>query len=79
MLYIATTVKDTDDADLPLVVINKIINDVIIHRKESHSHGCPRVPFHSCVPFGKDVKGADGLTDPFCLAFGILGSELFES
>ena len=39
VLYIAPTVKDTDDADRPFVVINQIINDEIIDRKKAHSHG----------------------------------------
>jgi hypothetical protein len=79
VLYIAPAVKDTDDADRPFVVINQIINDEIIDRKKAHSHGSPWFPFDGCVSFGKEVKGADGLTYPVHLSFGILGSELLKS
>ena len=79
MLYIASAVKDTDDADLPAVVINKIVNAEIINRKKAHPHGSSWFPFDGGVSFGKEVKGADGLTYPVHLSFGILGSELLES
>ena len=79
VLNIASAVKDTDDADRPFVVINQIINDEIIDRKKAHSYGSPWFPFDGCVSFGKEVKGADGLTYPVHLSFGILGSELLKS
>ena len=79
VLCIASAVKDTDDADLPVVVINQIIHDEVIYRKKTHSHGRPWFSFDSCVSFWKEVGRADGLTYPVHLALGILGSELFES
>ena len=79
VLYIAPAEKDTDDVDLPYVVVNQIINDEIIHRKKAHSHGSPWFPFDGCVSFGKEVKGADGLAYPVHLSFGILGTSFSKA
>ena len=79
VLYIASVVKDTDDADLPVVVINQIVNSEIIDRKKAHPHGSPWFPLDGGVSFGKEVEGADGLTYSLHLSLGILGSKLFES
>ena len=79
VFYIASAVKDKDDADIFLAVINQIIDDEIINRKKAHSHGIPWFPFDGCMSFGKEVKGADGCTYPVHLSLGVLWSELLES
>lgn len=53
VLHIASAVKDTDDVDLPLVVIDQIINGVIIHRKEAHLQGSPWSHSTVVCPSGK--------------------------
>ena len=38
MLYISTAIENTDNFNGLLIFINKVIDGVIVHRKEAHSH-----------------------------------------